>query len=89
MNKIKAVLKYLIILIVIATVVVIAWETVRTSVVSAFESEPIIFEREIEPATEYELWLAEQDVQAELELMFKKYQRKELDDEINAIEGKV
>jgi len=67
----------------------VVWEGyVREPMMDWFEGEEITFERPAPELTEYDKWLASSTTQAELELMFKRYQRDTLNAEITELESK-
>lgn len=84
---IRKVVRYTLIAIILASLLIVAWEAVRPNVVTLLESEPVVIAREVDEPTEFELYVASKEVQDELNLMFKKQKRKELDDEIAKSEG--
>lgn len=67
--------------------IITVWEQVRPGFVHLFESPTVEAHQYVEPATDFELYVASKEVQDELHLMFLKKQRKDLDDQIAAQEG--
>ena len=63
---------------------VLTWETFRPNVVSVFEGEAV--ETPKEEPTDFELYVASNEVQEELELMYKRHQRDKLTQEITELE---
>jgi len=83
----KRALLWATIIAVILAAIIVAWEVVRPSIVT---EEVHIIERvkaEQKEMTDYDHWLASDEVRDELELMFMKHKREELDEEIAAREG--
>ena len=74
-------------LLVVMAITIGVWEQYRDGMIRLFDSETIVYERPVEEATEYELYVASQEVQDELKLMFMKHQRKVLDDQIAKTEN--
>ena len=88
---IKKALKYISYAVVGAAIVIgcviAGWETVRPTVVGWYGGDTVITESVTEPATEFELYVASQEVQEQLQLMFMKHQRKLLDEQIAEKQG--
>ena len=86
MKTIKSVLKKVVIGLILflcaIALTIGGWETVRPTVMDKFQKEEVVQVSEIEPATEFELYVASEEVQEMLQLEFMKHQRKMLDDEI-------
>lgn len=57
-------------------------------VMNFLEGEEVVFERPAAQPTEFELWVASEEVKAELELMFKRHKRDELNEQITELESK-
>ena len=86
MKTIKSVLKKVVIGLILflcaIALTIGGWETVRPTVMSKFDGETYVSPIVVEPATEFELYVASEEVQEMLQLEFMKHQRKMLDDEI-------
>lgn len=88
-HVIKRAIQFTLILAAFVALVIFAWELTpaRDSVVTIFDSEPIVYERTPEEVSEFELYVASQEVQQELKLMYMKHQRQVLDEQIAAQQG--
>ena len=71
-----------------ATITVVAWETVRPTVTSWIPDNTVVYRAPAPEPSEFELWQKTDDVQEQLALMYKKYQRDELTKEITDLESK-
>lgn len=89
MNTIKKMLVYKVIALAIALLAILCWEQVRTPVIDWYDGDAVVVERPKDEPTEFELFIASQEVQDSLHLMFKRHQREELTAEITELESKL
>lgn len=89
MEHIKKIIAFTLVALVVAVLAIAVWEFwVEEPLTNALSSETITVEREVEEASEYELWLAASTTQQMLDLQFKTYKRDALNREITELSSK-
>lgn len=85
---IKKIAKWFLIALLAVLAVIIGWETVRPTVVGWIPDNTVVYQAPKDEPTEFELWQKSDEVQQQLDLMYKKSQRDALTKEITDIESK-
>lgn len=87
-QTLKKIARWFLVALVAVLVVILAWEAVRPTVVSYIPDNTVVYNAPKAEPSEFEMWQKTEEVQTQLDLMYKKHKRDELTKEITDLESK-